>query len=225
MSLFQYLDNHSGAVSVLVNIVLTAVTAMYVILTRKMLKEMQKAREPFVVIDVELPDPTLRLIVSNLGQSPARDIHFSVVKDLPFRSLGNKDSGIKEMPVMKTGISSLAPGRRLKFVVGELPDIQKTEDKIIAIEVRFKNEAGKEFIRKEVIDISALHDVLFESFQDSSHKVEAAIKSLKLENSRTINPFSVLMRPKTKECPMCAESIPDKAKKCSKCGELLEAKT
>lgn len=225
MSLFQYLDNHSGAVSVIVNIVLTAVTAMYVILTRKMLKEMQRAKEPFVVIDVELPDPTLRLIVSNLGQSPARDIHFSVLKDIPSLSSENSGSGIKELPVMKTGISSLAPGRSLKFIVGGFPDIRKTEDKIITIEVRFKNESGKEFVRKEIIDISALHDVLFESFQDPSHKVEAAIKNLKLESSRISNPFSVLMRPQTKECPMCAEQIPAKAKKCSKCGELLETKT
>lgn len=225
MSLFQYLDNHSGAVSVLVNIILTAVTAMYVILTRKMLKEMQKAKEPFVAIDVELPDPTLRLIVSNLGQSPAREICFSVLKDLPSLSVKNKNSGIKELPVMKTGISSLAPGRSLKFIAGEFPDIRKTEDKIITIEVRFKNESGKEFVRNEVIDFSALQDVLFESFQDPSHKVEAAIKNLKLESSRISNPFSVLMRPQTKECPMCAEQIPAKAKKCSKCGELLETKT
>lgn len=224
-NLLKYLDNHSGSASVVVNVVLTAVTATYVVLTRKMLKEMQKAREPFVVVDVELPDPMLRLIISNLGQSPARDIHFSVLKDLPSLSLENKDSGIKEMPVMKTGISSLAPGRSLKFIVGGLPNIPKNEDKTIAIEVSFKNESGSEFVRKEVIDISALHDVLFESFQDPSHKVEAAIKNLKLENSRTMNPFSVLMRPKTKECPMCAESIPDKARKCSKCGESLEAKT
>lgn len=225
MSLFQYLDNHSGAVSVIVNIVLTVVTATYVVLTRKMLKEMQKAREPFVVVAVELPDPMLRLIISNPGQSPARDIHFSVLKDFPSLSLENKDFGIKEMPVMKTGISSLAPGRSLKFIMGGFPNIRKTDDNIIAIEVRFKNESGKEFVRKEVIDVSALHDVLFESFQDPSHKVEAAIKNLKSENSRTVSPFSILMRPKTKECPMCAESIPDKAKKCSKCGELLEGKT
>ncbi|MHB0997372.1 MAG: hypothetical protein ACYC2I_13475 [Elusimicrobiales bacterium] len=190
-----------------------------------MLKEMQKAREPFVVVDVELPDPMLRLIISNLGQSPARDIHFSVLKDIPSLSLENKDSGIKEMPVMKTGISSLAPGRSLKFIVGGFPNTRKTEDKTIAIEVRYKNESGSEFVRKEIIDISSLHDVLFESFQDPSHKVEAAIKNLKLENSRTSDTFSFLMRPKTKECPMCAESIPDKAKKCSKCGELLEVKT
>ena len=126
MSLFQYLDNHSGAVSVIVNIVLTAVTATYVVLTRKMLKEMQKAREPFVVVDVELPDPMLRLIISNPGQAPARDIHFSVLKDIPSLSLENKDSGIKEMPVMKTGISSLAPGRSLKFIMGGFPNTRKT---------------------------------------------------------------------------------------------------
>lgn len=103
--MISYLDQHNGAVTAIATVALTVITAIYAFLTRRMVLEMQKAREPFITIDMELPDPMLRVIVANLGQSPARNIRFSIEKDLAWLSVGDGSSGIGAIPAIKNGCS------------------------------------------------------------------------------------------------------------------------
>src|SRR3989339_1026489 len=220
--MIAYFDLHVGAITAITTILLTILTGIYVLLTHLLVKGMQKSREPFVAIDMELPDLRLRFIVSNMGQSPARNIRFVIAHDLTWLDIGGKKYGIGSIPAIKNGISTLAPGKSLKFHGGVLHNIPKTET-VLSLEIYFEDEAGNSFSRKEIVDVAQFSDVLFESFKGESQGIEEAIKSLDHTLGAKLNkePFLILT---TKECPMCAERIPQKAKKCSHCGEMLETK-
>jgi len=219
--MIAYLDQHFGAVTAITTLVSTAFTAIYVILTSRMLREVRKAKEPFVTIDMELPDSMLRLIVVNLGQSPARNIRFAIEHDIQWLSIYNSN-GIASIPAIRNGISALAPGRSLRFNAGVVHGIPKDKETVLSVKIMFEDEGGKYYSRKETIDISQFNDVLLESFEDSNKGVEEAIKSLGHSlTSKQTDGFQFIT---SKECPMCAERIPSKAKKCSHCGEIFDAK-
>lgn len=70
-----------------------------------------------------------------------------------------------------------------------------------------------------------MREVLFESFKDPGLAVAEAIRdteSSRRSHERSREMFSTLGRRPKKVCPMCAELIPEEAKKCSHCHELLE---
>jgi len=219
--MIAYLDLHSGAVTAIATVALMVLTGVYVYLTWRLVLGMYKAREPFVAIDFEFPDHMLRFVVSNSGQTAARNIRFRIVKDLPWLSIFGKH-GVAAIPVISNGISNLSPGKSLKFHAGVLHSIPKKET-ILSIEVTFENEFGNTFSRKEVIDFTQFDEVLFESFDRADKGVESAIESLTrlLDSKLSKDGFKMLSM---KECPVCAESIPIKARKCSRCGEMIENK-
>lgn len=214
-----FLDSHSGAIVAVSTIILMVITGFYAYFTWLLVQGMHKARAPFVVINFEFPDGQLRFVVSNLGQMPARNVRFVVAQDLPWVSVF-KGQGIRSMPVINSGISNLSPGKSLKYYAGSIHSVPKGSN-VLDMEITYEDEMGKAYYRKEIMDFAQYYDVMFESFEKSNTGVVKAIESLSrcIESKLTKNPFHHLT---TKECPMCAESVPMKAKKCLHCGEKIE---
>jgi len=232
--LLESLQNNSAVIQVITTIivcvttiVLAWLTSKYVRLTKIMVDDLKLSREPSIYIEFEVPERLLRFTVGNDGSSSAINIKFQIDKDLSWlKFLDKNPAGLSSLPIIKNGISYLRPGRNLKFLAGYF-NRQKpeNEDDIIKVRVDYQNEAGKDFSREFIIDMSQYREVLFETFKDPSSTIADAIKRIdsnqrSRESSDKI--FSVIRG--DKRCPMCAEIIRSEANKCHHCGELLENK-
>lgn len=215
----DWFNQNANAINAAATIILAVLTSIYVYLTRRMVKEMAKSREPSVNVDFELPDSMLLLVVSNLGQSVARDVRFRVKKDVQWLSPAPKQNGLSEMSVLRKGISYLPPGRTLKYHAGVVHDLrEKEEDNLFSLELTYESDFGT-IQREIIIDMRQFSGVLFASFQSPLRKISESLE--KIENairSRRESPLGLITK---KQCPMCSENIPSAARKCSRCGEML----
>ena len=213
----------STVVVAVATVVLVWLTGRYVKLTRDLVRESQRSREPSVTLDFELPDHTLRMTVENNGGSPAVNIRVSVVQDVVWL-FSNGISLFNTATPVKDGVSYLAPGRKLKYYIG-YPNWHETDESEMRarFHIRYESESGRSFEHSVDYDFVQMRDVLFESFKDSNLAVAEAIRDA--ERSRQSQERSAGMSafdaPKRK-CPMCAEWIPGDAKKCSRCGERVK---
>ena len=72
-----------------------------------------------------------------------------------------------------------------------------------------------------------MREVMFESFTDSNLAVAEAIRDTERKrqsHERTRSMLNGSTTRKRKQCPMCAEMIPEEAKKCSHCNEIINGK-
>jgi len=190
-----------------------------------MVDELKKSKEPVISVDFEMPDYSLRFIVKNIGQSPAKNIRFSVKKDADWIGGRNKQRGLLGCPPVDHGISYLVPGRTLKYFLG-YPDWKEGGDQnlIISLRVDFENDRGDRFNSDIDIDMNQFKGVLFDSFRDSNMAIADAIRSAERSRSSKEKTHTFLQCPPAKKCcPVCGELILEKAKKCMHCGEWIEA--
>ncbi|HUU98254.1 MAG TPA: hypothetical protein VM487_21180 [Phycisphaerae bacterium] len=208
------------------SVVLVWLTSRYVRLTGRLVEESQRSREPSVTIDFESPDSSLRLALENHGGSPAKNVRITVLKDVEWLRTGKASAGFAEVAPIREGVSYLTPSRKLKYYLG-VPSWKDTPDEQMnaSFRVTYENDAGKEYSRVVDFDFGQMREVLFESFKDSNLAVAEAIRNAERDrrsHEQTSQMWGMFRRPKTKQCPMCAEMIPDEAKKCSQCHEILE---
>jgi hypothetical protein len=172
-------------------------------------------------VDLEVPDRRLRFVIGNLGQAPAYRVSVLVHRNLV--GLRDQKEGMRSLPLTKTGLAYLAPGRTLKWDLG-MYDFNRDADEL-DMTIQYENASGRTFERKVRIDMSAYHQILFESFRDPMRDVARAIKESERDRrpyaAFSAQPIEILGR----RCVMCAEKIHSSAKKCSHCGELQAART
>lgn len=219
-----YLPLFSTLVVAAATVVLACLTSHYVRLTARMVEEAQKSREPAVTLDFEIPDHSLRLVVENHGSSPARNVRIAVLKDVPWLQMRKDRQGLSQCSPVREGVSYLTPARKLKYYLG-FPNWKDTPDEQMeaTLRITYENEAGKSYEHTVTFDFGQMREVLVESFTDSNLAVAEAIRESersRQSTERTRQLFSQFGRPKTKKCSMCAETIPEEAKKCSHCHEL-----
>lgn len=221
-----YIPLASTIVVAIATVFLVWLTSKYVRLTKQMVDDMKRTREPAITVDFELVDHTVRLVVSNTGLSPAREIKFSVRRDIDWLRIHGEAGGIGGLEIIERGISYLAPGRTLKYHAG-YPNRQRDQagSMLLSLDVSFSNEAGATFNQGADIDMSQYLSVLLESFKDPERATADAIKEMD-RSQRTRGQGSslahMLTQPKRKKCPVCGERILAEARKCPHCREWLE---
>lgn len=177
-----YLPLISTLVVAIATVVLVCLTSRYVRLTRSMLEETQKAREPAVTLDFEkMPDETIHLVVENHGLSPARNVQITVLKGAQlFKELqGFADN----WPL--NGILYLTPLRKLKYYLGYLNLENITEEQMITtFRIIYENEVEKKYEHIVNFDFRQMLGALSESFGDSSQKVAEALQSIERQNKQ-----------------------------------------
>jgi hypothetical protein len=217
----------STVVITVATVVLAVLTFKYVRLTQMMVQEMKRSREPLVNVDFEMPDHTLRLVISNSGLSPAKNVRFRVTQDAKWIRDERGQHGLSEFPPIKNGISYLVPGRKLKFYL-ESPNWKTVANKDlnVSLVVDCEDESGKSFTQCIDMDLCHFRWVLFESFRDSTLAVAEAIKDAERDrrSSERIGSHARLFIAPQKACPFCGDLIPRIAKKCSHCGEWITEK-
>jgi hypothetical protein len=111
-------------------IVLAFLTGAYVVLTRKLV---QAQAEPCVIIftrhDESRPS-IIQLVIKNIGNSLARDVHFDLPGNLPGKAFGIIEAEAKDSNIMTTGplingIPALAPGEERRITWGQYGGLKK----------------------------------------------------------------------------------------------------
>lgn len=223
-----YIPLISTIVVAVATVVLVLLTSRYVRLTRSLVEETQRSREPSVTLDFEIPDRSLRLVLTNHGQSSAKNIRIGLLKDVSWIERGRGPSGFAESALIKDGISYLTPSRKLKYFIG-YPSWRDTPDEQMeaSFSLSYEDERGKRFAHNVDFDFGQMREVMFESFTDSNLAVAEAIRDTERKrqsHERTRSMLNGSTTRKRKQCPMCAEMIPEEAKKCSHCNEIINGK-
>jgi len=222
-----YLPLTSTVVVAAATVVLVWLTSRYVRLTGRLVEESQKSREPLVTVDFEIHDNSLRLVIVNHGLSPARNVRIHVLKDVGcLRRMSGNRTGLADCGPIKEGVSYLTPSRKLKYYLGHLNCKDIPEDQLeTSLHIIYENEAGKQYEHTVDFDFGQMREVLLESFKDPGLAVAEAIKEVESDrqrHERVSNIFSSYGGPKMKKCSMCAEMIPEEARKCAHCQTMQE---
>lgn len=175
-----YLPLISTLVVAAATVVLVYLTSRYVRLTRSIVEETQKSREPAVTLDFEMPDESIRLVVENHGLSAARNVRITVLKDA---SLFQDQQGFADNWPLKDVILYLTPLRKLKYYLGN-PNLENTpeEQMITTFRITYENEVEKKYEHIVNFDFRQMLNVLPESFGDPSQKVVETLQSIERQN-------------------------------------------
>ena len=126
-------------------------TSRYVRLTRQALEENRQmrldAQKPQIAIYLDSYTETWTFIdfyVENIGVGSAYGVEFS--GDLSIK-LNNTRSLEKEVPILRTGISYLAPRQKRKYQLGKASDlhINELKQKPLKITVTYKDSVNKKY--------------------------------------------------------------------------------
>lgn len=174
----------TSAVAALTTIVLAVLTWRYVRLTANLLDHARQAAKPQVIVDLEFPSNMTHLVIENRGGSPARDVRFTVEKDVPWLKWHqDKPGGLGGVPPVAHGVSYLTPGRRLVFLLGNFFGIPDGESGEIDLRIDFKDDEGASYTRRVSIDLAQYLGVSTGSFRNPADNIADAIRDQALFSS------------------------------------------
>jgi hypothetical protein len=222
--LVKWLNSNGPSLQFFAAIALLLATGLYVWLTGRIVRESRNSREPFVTIDFEITGrSTFCLVVENRGLRPATNVRIDVEQDVESIILFQDRKGLANLEVAKNGISYLAPARKLKYYLVLPAFVQKrdaTSSLVLVARISYQNERGKRHENTVTYDFEQLREVLFDSFEDSHRDIVEAVREVAKKLDRLPQRPMILGQRILKNCSMCYELIPSRAKKCAHCGEL-----
>lgn len=157
MSLFDYLNQNSGAITVIFTAFVAIATVVYAILTWKLVSETRMMREvqtePKISAIIQPKDYWLNfidLIIQNIGLGPAYNIKFEISPDFEDRNLK-----LSEIGFIKHGLRYLAPNQKIQFFLTSLTE--NYEEKVknpFEIRIIYENSIHKPYSNIYSIDFS-----------------------------------------------------------------------
>lgn len=147
-------------------LVLAAFVAWRQVAEARQLRE-EQAR-PFVVVDFEIDhDGLIYVVVSNLGRTMARDVRLTFNPE-PSTSLDKEDDPddppFREAKMLKEGIPSLAPGKRIPAMFDYGMNRAKTKDRypdVYEVTVEYEDSAGRRLPPEtNVLDLGIYWNIL-----------------------------------------------------------------
>ena len=151
IDIWSWINANSGAITGLSTVVLVAITAIYVVLTRDMLKESRKhrhaaSRPEVSVCVVQHPFATgfLNMVVENIGQTPA-----FAVRLVPSTSFSiSRNSDLQDLGLVQNGISVLAPHQKIEFFLrSTFDDFEELMSTQLDMAVTWEDRSGERFER------------------------------------------------------------------------------
>ncbi len=160
--MLNWLNTNSGAVNAIGGFVLTAVTAVYVFLTARLVRESAATRAALERPDVSVtvaPHEAwinfLMLTIANQGGGPAFDVRFSIEWGYEAR---RRD--LREVGLFKTGLSRLASGQRIEMFLDDMPGkFEELKKHPLVICASYKDAAGRELQGEFKIDFASFENL------------------------------------------------------------------
>ena len=158
MTMIKFLNENSGAFSVLFSFVVMVSTVVYALLTWFLVRETKKLRkaetDPNISIYLEPEEQWISLmdlVIQNNGRGAAYDIRFKITPDFECRK-GEFLSANSFMQHMRY----MAPGQRLRFFLASAVDVLPRETgKAFKITASYRSVAGQTY--QEEFDLDFEH--------------------------------------------------------------------
>ena len=172
-------------------------TLVYAVLTWKLVTETRKMREaqtePKVSVFVELNDQFFAgvdLVIWNVGQGPAHNIHFAFQGD---PAVFGDDRPLDQLPVIKNGLSYLAPNQTFRFMLGALvgQHFERAIRSPWSFDVTYGNQAGRAHRDSYTVDFSQFAQ-LHVGGRAPLHKIERHLEALQRDVHNLTTGFSQL---------------------------------
>lgn len=160
--ILKFLNENSGALTVIFSAVVTLATAVYAILTWLLVSETRRMRqvqtEPKIEITLQSIDIAVhivRLHIRNIGLGPALDLKFSPKVISGGESAEKLIAAFTETNFFKTGISYLSPGEeRLSHYTEMTEDHDGKISSTIAFDVEYQGSGRNKYQETLTIDMS-----------------------------------------------------------------------
>jgi hypothetical protein len=160
----KYLNDNAGAFNVLFTGVVALATAVYAVLTAKLVRETRNLREaqtePRVEVFFRPRDEWISLIdivVKNIGAGPAYDLRFessAVVLNEASDALLKR---LSEVNSIHSGIAYLGPGQEFSsYWTNMTEQFEKKIEARLVVKSSFRSATGHSYSRQHVIDLSEL---------------------------------------------------------------------
>lgn len=153
---------NTGVIQAISTIVLVVITGIYVWLTGKNVKILQKSEEernrPRIILYIQQRKDCLNfvdLIIGNYGLDVAQNIKFTFNEDL---NLWPKGKTLSDIGIIKNGIKSLVPGQTLVIpFLSLLKRVDELSKRNIVITVKYKDSMNiRDFLEDFPIDFNSL---------------------------------------------------------------------
>lgn len=160
--IIDFLNKNSGALNVVFTGVVTVATAVYAVLTWKLVSETRLMREvqtePRLAVTMNSIDEAIhivRLHFRNIGQGPAFGVKFAPRVESGSELSTALLAEFTEPNYFKTGLSYLGPGQERVSMFTELTkNYDEKISTVLAFDVEYKSVTGKSYRETLMVDMS-----------------------------------------------------------------------
>ncbi len=163
-NLIEFLNQNSGALTVLFTGVVTISTVVYAVLTAVLVSETKKMREvqtePRIEITLrpfESAINIVRLHIKNIGLGPAQDIHFNASVISGGEGAKKLLAEFTETNFFKTGLKYFGPGQEMYSHYTQMAqDHDQKIESVLLFEMEYKSVTGSKYKERTIIDMSEM---------------------------------------------------------------------
>lgn len=194
--LLAFLNTNSGAINVIFSGVVTIATAVYAVLTWKLVSETRQMRkvqtEPKIEITLRSVDEAIhiqRLHVRNIGLGPALQVTFRpkvLAGDDGAQSLINE---LTQTHFFTSGISYLGPGeQRYSHYTQMTENFESKIASVIAFDLEYKSATGLDYKETLIIDMSE-HKGSYQLGKPHLYSIALSLEKIQKNIDRVVSGF------------------------------------
>ena len=178
----EYLNNNSGAFTVIFTLAVALATMIYAILTIFLVKENRKIRtaqtEPRISITLQRFGSLVKLIINNIGFGPAFDVKFTVTSDTEIETFS-------ELKILEETLNNLVPYQKIHLTLGLVGDLNEVPISF-GIKIAYKNSSGEinndyyEFDLSDYGDLYQLEDIPLHSIAEILKDIKGELQDIRM---------------------------------------------
>ncbi len=202
----DFLNQNSGAITLIFTMVVALATVAYVVLTWSLVSETKKLREvqtePKISAIIQPREEWLNfidLIIQNIGLGPAYNIQFQVDPDFEEEGRSFK---LSDIGFIKNGLRYLAPNQKLQTYLTNLADnFEQKCNNPFRIVVSYQSAIGKRYNDEYLIDFSQRREIrdvgkpAINKIADSIERIETHVEKYLSQDEERIRNLNELRIP------------------------------
>ena len=160
-----------AAVAAAIQTIVVIVAALF---AKRQVDEAKQLREaqsrPFVIIDFDVLRVRrfIYLVITNLGQTLARNVRFTFEPPLS-SSIDEKHDTLKKARLLTEGIPTLAPGREIPILFDSFLERGDERPDAYEVQVSYEGEKGQEYTDTVLLDLGIYRNLIYIDRKDIHH--------------------------------------------------------